>query len=104
LASTGREPSNEELAEAVGMSIEETERIMKTWKHPISRFRTFSSLILVGHMIHETSQMNGSCVVLKLFECLAFDLPNAFASDLKDVADLFQLLEVHSESAVRRPE
>ncbi|MCB1235241.1 MAG: sigma-70 family RNA polymerase sigma factor, partial [Verrucomicrobiae bacterium] len=26
---TGREPSNEELAEAVGMSIEETERIMK---------------------------------------------------------------------------
>ena len=33
---TGREPSNEELAEAVGMSIEETERIMKTWKHPIS--------------------------------------------------------------------
>ena len=33
---TGREPSNEELAEAVGMSIEETERIMKTWRHPIS--------------------------------------------------------------------
>jgi len=33
---TGREPSNEELAEAVGMSIEETERIMKTWKHPVS--------------------------------------------------------------------
>ena len=33
---TGREPSNEELAEAVGMSIAETERIMKTWKHPIS--------------------------------------------------------------------
>ncbi|MGV2334500.1 MAG UNVERIFIED_CONTAM: sigma-70 family RNA polymerase sigma factor [Planctomycetaceae bacterium] len=33
---TGREPSNEELAESVGMSIEETERIMKTWKHPIS--------------------------------------------------------------------
>jgi len=26
----------EELAEAVNMSVEETERIMKTWKHPIS--------------------------------------------------------------------
>ena len=33
---TGREPSIEELAQAVGMGIEETERIMKTWKHPIS--------------------------------------------------------------------
>jgi len=33
---TGREPSTEELAEAVGLSIEETERIMKTWKHPVS--------------------------------------------------------------------
>ena len=33
---TGRDPSMEELAEAVGLSVEETERIMKTWKHPIS--------------------------------------------------------------------
>ncbi len=33
---TGREPSLEELAEAVGMSVEETERIMKTWRHPVS--------------------------------------------------------------------
>lgn len=33
---TGREPSMEELANAVGMGIEETERIMKTWKHPVS--------------------------------------------------------------------
>jgi RNA polymerase primary sigma factor len=33
---TGREPSIEELATAVGFGIEETERIMKTWKHPIS--------------------------------------------------------------------
>ena len=33
---TGRDPSMEELAEAVGMPVEETERIMKTWKHPIS--------------------------------------------------------------------
>lgn len=33
---TGRDPSMEELAEAVGLGIEETERIMKTWKHPIS--------------------------------------------------------------------
>lgn len=33
---TGREPSMEELAEAVGMSVEETERIMKTWRHPVS--------------------------------------------------------------------
>jgi RNA polymerase primary sigma factor len=33
---TGREPSMEELADAVGLSVEETERIMKTWKHPIS--------------------------------------------------------------------
>ena len=33
---TGREPTIEELAEAVGLSVEETERIMKTWKHPVS--------------------------------------------------------------------
>ncbi len=33
---TGREPTIEELAEAVGLGVEETERIMKTWKHPIS--------------------------------------------------------------------
>ena len=33
---TGRDPSMEELAEAVGLGVEETERIMKTWKHPIS--------------------------------------------------------------------
>lgn len=33
---TGRDPSMEELAEAVGMTLEETERIMKTWKHPVS--------------------------------------------------------------------
>lgn len=33
---TGRDPSMEELAEAVGLSVEETERIMKTWKHPVS--------------------------------------------------------------------
>jgi len=33
---TGRDPSMEELADAVGLTVEETERIMKTWKHPIS--------------------------------------------------------------------
>ena len=33
---TGREPTIEELAEAVDLSIEETERIMKTWRHPVS--------------------------------------------------------------------
>lgn len=33
---TGREPTLEELAEAVGLSVEETERIMKTWRHPVS--------------------------------------------------------------------
>jgi len=33
---TGREPSMEELAAVVGMTVEETERIMKTWKHPVS--------------------------------------------------------------------
>ncbi len=33
---TGREPTMEELAEAIDMSVEETERIMKTWKHPVS--------------------------------------------------------------------
>jgi RNA polymerase primary sigma factor len=32
----GREPTMEELAKAVGLSLEETQRIMKTWKHPIS--------------------------------------------------------------------
>ncbi len=33
---TGRDPNMEELADAVGLTVEETERIMKTWKHPIS--------------------------------------------------------------------
>jgi RNA polymerase primary sigma factor len=33
---TGREPTIEELAREVGLGVEETERIMKTWKHPIS--------------------------------------------------------------------
>ncbi len=33
---TGREPTMEELAAAIDMSVEETERIMKTWKHPVS--------------------------------------------------------------------
>ncbi len=33
---TGRDPSMEELADAVGLGVEETERIMKTWKHPVS--------------------------------------------------------------------
>ena len=33
---TGREPTMEELAESVEMSVEECSRIMKTWKHPIS--------------------------------------------------------------------
>jgi RNA polymerase primary sigma factor len=33
---TGRDPSMEELAKAVGLGVDETERIMKTWKHPIS--------------------------------------------------------------------
>ncbi|MBX3448361.1 MAG: sigma-70 family RNA polymerase sigma factor [Planctomycetaceae bacterium] len=33
---TGREPSLEELAGIVGMTVEETERIMKTWRHPVS--------------------------------------------------------------------
>ena len=33
---TGRDPTIEELSEAVGLGIDETERIMKTWKHPIS--------------------------------------------------------------------
>jgi RNA polymerase primary sigma factor len=32
----GREPTMEELSKAVGLSLEETQRIMKTWKHPIS--------------------------------------------------------------------
>jgi RNA polymerase primary sigma factor len=33
---TGREPTMEELSQAVGLSLEETQRIMKTWRHPIS--------------------------------------------------------------------
>jgi RNA polymerase primary sigma factor len=33
---TGREPTIEELAKAVGLSVDETQRIMKTWRHPIS--------------------------------------------------------------------
>lgn len=33
---TGREATNEELAEVAGMSAEDVERVMKTWKHPIS--------------------------------------------------------------------
>src|SRR6056297_1498429 len=33
---TGREPTMEELAASIDMSVEETERIMKTWKHPVS--------------------------------------------------------------------
>jgi RNA polymerase primary sigma factor len=33
---TGREPTIEELAKEVGLGVDETERIMKTWKHPIS--------------------------------------------------------------------
>ena len=33
---TSRDPTIEELADAVGLGIDETERIMKTWKHPIS--------------------------------------------------------------------
>lgn len=60
---TGREPSNEELAEAVGMSIEETERIVKTWKHPIgldtpvgeSEDSSFGEFLEDGH---ESSQRN----------------------------------------------
>lgn len=33
---TGREATNEELAELAGMAAEDVERVMKTWKHPIS--------------------------------------------------------------------
>ena len=33
---TGQEPSMEQLADAVGMTLEETVRILTTWKHPIS--------------------------------------------------------------------
>ncbi len=33
---TGREASNEELAEACGMAADDIERVMKTWRHPIS--------------------------------------------------------------------
>ena len=32
----GREPTMEELSKAAGLSLEETQRIMKTWKQPIS--------------------------------------------------------------------
>ena len=32
----GREPTMEELSKAVGLSLEETQRIMQAWKHPIS--------------------------------------------------------------------
>ncbi|MBI3863355.1 MAG: sigma-70 family RNA polymerase sigma factor [Planctomycetia bacterium] len=32
----GREPTTEELSQATGLSAEETRRILKTWKHPIS--------------------------------------------------------------------
>jgi RNA polymerase primary sigma factor len=32
----GREPTIEELSRAVGLSLEETQRIMKIWKHPVS--------------------------------------------------------------------
>jgi RNA polymerase primary sigma factor len=32
----GREPTMEELSRAVGLSLEETQRILKTWQHPIS--------------------------------------------------------------------
>jgi RNA polymerase primary sigma factor len=33
---TGREPSMEELAKLVGLPVEDVERIMKTWRHPVS--------------------------------------------------------------------
>ena len=33
---TGREPSPEELAKAARMTIDEVERIMKSWRHPVS--------------------------------------------------------------------
>jgi len=33
---TGRDATIEELAEAIGFPVDETERIMKTWRHPIS--------------------------------------------------------------------
>jgi len=33
---TGRDATIEELAEAIGLPVDETERIMKTWRHPIS--------------------------------------------------------------------
>jgi RNA polymerase primary sigma factor len=32
----GREPTTEELSKAVGLSLEETQRVMQAWKHPIS--------------------------------------------------------------------
>ena len=33
---TGRDANPEELAEAAGMSVEDTERVLRTWKHPVS--------------------------------------------------------------------
>ena len=33
---TGREATNEELAEVCGMAAEDVERVMKTWRHPVS--------------------------------------------------------------------
>ena len=33
---TGRDPSPEELAKAARMTVEEVERIMKSWRHPVS--------------------------------------------------------------------
>jgi len=33
---TGRDATIEELADAIGLPVDETERIMKTWRHPIS--------------------------------------------------------------------
>ncbi|HSG72402.1 MAG TPA: sigma-70 family RNA polymerase sigma factor [Planctomycetaceae bacterium] len=33
---TGRDATMEELAEAIGLPVDETERIMRTWRHPIS--------------------------------------------------------------------
>ncbi len=33
---TGRDPSPEELAKATRMTVEEVERIMKSWRHPVS--------------------------------------------------------------------
>ncbi|MEM1062070.1 MAG: sigma-70 family RNA polymerase sigma factor [Planctomycetota bacterium] len=33
---TGREATNEEIADAMGMTPEDVDRVMKTWRHPIS--------------------------------------------------------------------